>query len=120
MSTGPAVAMTPMAAPGTPGAGPTSMMEIQAVLAEQTQHMAQSAASSMSQAVGPVMEAIHQLSVNQQALQQMVVNQQEFLNRMAYVPHIGQMSAPARNQEEEDEEEMVEASAGWVHPRWNQ
>ena len=119
VSTGPPVAMTPMAAPGTPGACPTSMVEIQTVLAEQTQHMANTAASSMSQAVGPVMEAIHQLSMNQQVLQQMVMNQQEFLDRVARGQSVSTMPVPVpiHGGMISDEEEMGEASDGWVHPR---
>ena len=119
VSTGPPVAMTPMAAPGTPGACPTSMVEIQTVLAEQTQHMANTAASSMSQAVGPVMEAIQQLSMNQQVLQQMVMNQQEFLDRVARGQSVSTMPVPVpiHGGMISDEEEMGEASDGWVHPR---
>ena len=76
----------------------------------------------MSQAVGPVMEAIHQLSMNQQVLQQMVMNQQEFLDRVARGQSVSTtpVPVPIHGGMISDEEEMGEASDGWVRPRSTQ
>lgn len=116
VSTGPPITMGPLEAQGSSVStlGPT-MLDIQNVLTEQANHMAQSTASSMSQAMGPVMEAIHQMSNSQQALQQMVMNQQQLLNHLMTAPQSGRVpeAIPISSDQEEEMEEFEE---GWVQP----
>jgi hypothetical protein len=91
------------------------MLDIQNVLTEQANHMAQSTASSKAQAMEPVMEAIHQMSNSQQALQQMVMNQQQLLNHLMTAPQRGRVpeAIPISSDQEEEMEEFEE---GWVQP----
>lgn len=83
----------------------------QSILSEQTALMSQSTASRMSQAMGPVMEAMHQMALNQQALQHMVSGQQQILDQL--------MRGQSRNAEEfpiASDDGMDPQEERWVQP----
>jgi hypothetical protein len=89
----------------------TMITGIQSILSEQTALMSQSTASTMSQAMGPVMEAMHQMALNQQALQHMVSGQQQILDQL--------MRGQSQNAEEfpiASDDGMDSQEEGWVQP----
>ena len=78
---GPA-AMIRHAAPAMSSEEHITTRDVQAIVEQQTSQQAQNVASMMSQAMLPVMEAMQQLTVDHQQLQQMVQTQQHVLNHV--------------------------------------
>lgn len=118
VSTGPA-AVIRHAAPAMSSEEHITTRDVQAIVEQQTSQQAQNVASMMSQTMLPVMEAMQQLTVDHQQLQQMVQTQQHVLNHVitgqgAQMPYQQGNSMPAVLVPSEDEELMGEPANG----RW--
>ena len=57
-------------------------LDVQAIMQQQTEYMAQNTASSLSQAMMPMMQAMQQMAQTQEQLQTTIQNQQLMLNQV--------------------------------------
>ena len=121
VSTGPA-AVIQRSAPALSSEERITTQDVQVLITQQTDQLAQSTAGMVSQAMGPMMETMQQMAASHQQLQTMVQGQQQLIGLLLQ-QRGDQMPLPTQGYQVPVEipsgEELMEAPAGdqWEMPR---